>query len=95
MVPGAAGLSASGGRGGHGGLGELADDTDDGDDNDYDNDQVSVVQHMDTMAAQTSTTFTSPHSSNIWDKGQLWNMLDLKNFKTLEPWKCLIKSTNL
>ena len=92
MVPGATGLSASGGRGGHGGLGELADD---GDDNDYDNDQVSVVQHMDTMAAQTSTTFTSPHSSNIWDKGQLWNMLDLKNFKTLELWKCLIKSTNL
>ena len=40
----------------------------------YDN-QVSVVQHMDTMAAQTSTTFTSPHSSNIWDKGRLWNML--------------------
>ena len=56
---------------------------------------MSVVQHMDTMAAQTSTTFTSPHSSNIWDKEQLLNMLDLKNFKTLEPWKCLIKSTNL
>ena len=53
----------------------LTDDRDD-EKNDHDDDQVSMVQHMDTMAAQSSTTFTSPHSSNIWDKGRLWNMLD-------------------